>query len=254
MRCMHPARTPLLVRPEPPQHLDDRGAQSPDARNHRVYALDRSAPARDVYDSAEQTFFAIGLAASATLAELGAAGLADGTDRPESPHDAPRSVVEALGRVAALADMGAALIRQARMELGQPGGVNEDVVPRLRELVDGLEQRTRIDAELVQIGEPGRVPQQIAELLARTATAALARIEHISSATAVVLALKLDARSLTLTIQDDGVSGSTAGDDRAAHAELRRVATRVRRVGGVFVARAYAGGGFVVRVRLPRDP
>jgi PAS domain S-box-containing protein len=187
-------------------------------------------------DRAAQTFIAIGLVARAAL-----------NDMPDDIAAGPLAL--ALTQVAELAATGAGHLHQARFADVELAADGHEFVPTLRRLVRSFQHRTGIEAALVVTGDQGWLPNDVAEVLQAVGMHALAFVEHQSSASAVVLGLRISQRSVTLSIHDDGATGrATGGQIQLA---LRDVGLRVRRMGGTFVARPGREGGFLVRTRLP---
>jgi PAS domain S-box-containing protein len=74
---------------------------------------------------------------------------------------------------------------------------------KLGRLVRCFQQRTGIDADLVMTGRRGPLEAPVAETLHAAAEEALATVERRAQASAVLLGLRVTARSVTLCVQDD---------------------------------------------------
>jgi anti-sigma regulatory factor (Ser/Thr protein kinase) len=193
-------------------------------------------------DHALQTFFVIGLLARAALVEL-------------EPDHVNETVATALVQIMDVATAGREHLREAIFALGHAEIGESGVIDGLHALARAFQRRTGIDAEVLVTGDPRLIPVETIETLHHTAAEALANIEQHSQAGAVVLSLQVARRSVTLSVQDDGVGLTNPDLERIAssttHFGLRGVGMRVRRLGGTFVARPARDGGFVVRTRLP---
>jgi signal transduction histidine kinase len=212
------------------------------AQRDRLLDDERRRIARDLHDHVEQTFFAIGLAASVPR----------GKDAPAQPR-----VVhgEVLDRISGLAESGADQLRAAIFALTHAQVDGLGLVPALWNLVRTFQARTGVDSDLVLTGSQRRLPTEVAETLHGMAREALANVERHAHAGAVVLGLHMGSRAVTLTVQDDGAGASALVlrqiGSSAIHFGLRGIRERVRRLNGRFSARPGADGGFIVRARIP---
>src|SRR5262249_7431865 len=129
------------------------------------------------------------------------------------------------------------------------------LTPALWKLVRSFQQHTGIDTDLVLTGTQRPVPVGIAEALYATAREALTNVERHARAGAVVLGLHMSARTITLTVQDDGNGVPKDVLKRmgasAIHFGLRGLRERVRRLHGTFFSGSGPDGGFLVRARIP---
>jgi len=210
------------------------------AEREQLLADERQRIARELHDRVEQTFFTVGLTAGAALET---ANGADGTLR------------EALARVRRLSSQGAEQMREAIFALGRAEVHDRGLVQALWRLVRDFQRRTTLDSDLVLVGAERRLPPEAAETLYAVAREALANVEQHARASAAVITLRFASRSVTLTVQDDGIGASplvlrTLGAS-ATHFGLRGLNERVRRLGGTFTARPGDEGGLVVRARVP---
>jgi signal transduction histidine kinase len=209
--------------------------QLEDEQRLRLLESERTRIAQELYDHAEQAFFAIGLLASAALSEARA-------------NAAPAAATEVLARVSELALTGTQHLRDARNALNGADAVEREVVPALRQIVIAFQFRTGIEADLLLSSKPRRVPAEVAETIESIARTTLTYIEAVPRASAVVVRLKLDSRAIWLSIHDDG---ATSTRTRIVDSSMRELAKQVRRLGGAFSARAASEGGLLVRTRLP---
>ena len=213
------------------------------AERDRLLDDERRRIARELHDRVEQTFFSIGLAAGAAL-EPGA-------------EDSPERLRAALAGVRGLAAEGAEQLRGAIFALSHAEVGDRGLVQALWKLVRGFRQRSGVEADLMLAGRERRVPSEVAEVLHSVAREALANVERHAQASAVVLGLRFAPRTVTLTVQDDGIGASPLVlrglADSTTHFGLNGLQQRVHRLRGTFAARPGEDGGFVVRAQLPLD-
>jgi signal transduction histidine kinase len=190
----------------------------------------------------EQTFFAIGLTATAAL------------DGPQRSRPAP-PMSQALKQVGHLATVGAEQLRSAIFALNHAEFAGRGLMAAFWNLVRSFQNRTGIETDLVLTGAQRQVPAEVGEVLHAMAREALTNVERHSRAGAVVLRLHVAASSITLTIHDDGAGASPLVLKRiwnsATHYGLRNMRDRVRQLRGTLVAGPGPDGGFVVRARIP---
>jgi signal transduction histidine kinase len=209
----------------------------------RVRLLDdeRERIARELHDRVEQTFFSIGLSASALLASL-----------PASRAESLRSALEV---IRTSAQQGAEDLRAAIFPLTRAEVHDLELVQALWHLVREFQKRTGLEADLVESGIERRAPPEIAEVLHAVAREGLANVHQHARATAVVVSLRFEPDAVTLTVQDDGVGASalvlSTLTDSATRFGLNSCRDRVLRVGGSFSAEPGDDEGFVLRARIP---
>jgi signal transduction histidine kinase len=212
------------------------------ARSEWLRADERRRIARDLHDHVEQTFFAIGLTATAALEDASTSG-------------SQVRWAQALARVADLSNAGSEQLRNAIFALNDADLAAVGLVPALRKLVRSFQRRTGVETDLVFTGAQRQVPTEVAEVLHATAREALTNVERHARAGAVVLGLHLSARSISLTVHDDGAGASSLVLKRIAnsttHFGLRGLRERVRRLHGTFNSGPGPDGGFLVRARIP---
>ena len=205
---------------------------------------ERRRVARDLHDHVEQMFFAIALAAS------------DALEHPDA-NGSPAAWAETLARIGDLSNAGAEQLRAAIFALNHADVADRGLVPELWKLVRSFQQRTGLDTDLVLTGVQRQVPTEVAEALHATAREALTNVERHARASAVVLGMHITARSITLTVHDDGNGASHLVLKRIAnsttHFGLRSVRERVRSLHGTFSSGPGPDGGFVVRARIPLE-
>jgi signal transduction histidine kinase len=207
----------------------------------RLLDDERKRIARELHDRVEQAFFSIGLSVSALLADPRSA-LSDSTrDALAQTHMSANQGAE---------DLRAAIFALTRAEVHDLG-----LVRSLWQLVREFQQRTGVEADLVESGAERRAPPEIAEVLHAVAREGLANVEQHARATAVVLSLRFERDTLALTVQDDGVGApplvlSTLAES-ATRFGLSRLRDLVHSLGGTFTAGPGDEAGFVVRAVVP---
>jgi signal transduction histidine kinase len=198
--------------------------------------------ARDLHDTVQQIFFAIGLAARAGLDQR----------HPGMPAD--EQLVEALVSASELATSGAEQLRESIFALNNAEFATAGLVPALWKLVRTFQQRTNVETDLVLTGPQRPMPTNVAEALHAMARETLTNVERHSHATAVVLGLHFSQRVVTLTVHDDGEGASALVmkhiANSATHFGLRGLRERLRALHGTLVAGPGPDGGFVVRARV----
>ncbi len=217
------------------------------ARREWLRDDERRRIARELHDHAEQTFFAIGLTATAAL------------DSSELRSGAAPRLAQALTEVRQMAAAGAEQLRTAIFALNQnaefaaPG-----LVAALWKQIRAFQTRTGIEADLALSGARRRVPTEVAEVLHAVTCEALTNVERHAHARAVVLGLRVGQRSISLSVQDDGTGGSPLMlkhlSNSATRFGLRGMRDRVKGLRGTLLAGPGPDGGFLVRVRIPLRP
>jgi len=207
----------------------------------RLLDDERRRIARELHDRVEQTFFSIGLSVNALLANPLASLL-------EPTRDA-------VGQIGNSANQGAEDLRAAIFALTRAEVHDLGLVRALWQLVREFQERTGVEADLVESGVERREPPEIAEVLHAVAREGLANVERHARATAVVVSLDFEPDAVTLTVQDDGVGASalvlSALEASVTRFGLNGSRDRVLRLGGAFTAEPGDDEGFVVRARLP---
>jgi signal transduction histidine kinase len=198
--------------------------------------------ARELHDHVEQTFFAIGLTATAALAG-------------EQRARAAPPLSQTLTQIGQLATAGAEQLRAAIFALNHAEFAGRGLIAALWKLVRSFQNRTGIETDLVLSGTQRQVPTEIAEVLHAMAREALANVERHARAGAVVLTLHIAPRSITLRVHDDGIGASPLVlkqiSNSATHFGLRGMRDRVKRLHGTLMAGPGPDGGFLVRARIP---
>jgi signal transduction histidine kinase len=206
----------------------------------KLIADERERIARELHDRVEQAFFGIGLNVNALLA---------------GPSASPAETFQALMTVRRSASQGAEDLRAAIFALSRAEVHDLGLVQALWQLVREFQNRTNLEADLVESGAERRAPPEIAEVLHAVAREGLANVEQHARASAVVVSLRFEPEAVTLTVQDDGVGASplvmSTLADSATRFGLTSLRERVMRLGGSFTAQSGEEGGFIVRAHVP---
>ena len=222
--------------------LEEERGQLDAAQSEWLRDDERRRIARDLHDMVEQTFFAIGLTATAAL-----------DSRSGEPTTA--DLRDVLRRTAELSTMGAEHLRGAIFGLKQPDYSALRLVPLLRNLLHSFQQRTGVETDLVLSGTESPISREFSETLHAITREALANVERHAHARSVVVTLQMAPRSVRLTVHDDGTGASKLVLKRlgssALHFGLAGLRERVRQLHGSFTAGPGPDGGFLVRARLP---
>ena len=96
-------------------------------------------------------------------------------------------------------------------------------------------------------GLDGRLPQSVETALYFTVAEALTNVAKYADATRVRVSVALEDGHATAEIADDGSGGAVA----AGGSGLRGLADRLEAIGGTLDVESPAGGGTVVRARVP---
>jgi PAS domain S-box-containing protein len=96
----------------------------------------------------------------------------------------------------------------------------------------------------------GRLPQSAETALYFTVAEALTNVAKYADATRVRVSVAVEDAHATAEIADDGCGGAVASDGSG----LRGLADRLEAIGGSFELESPAGGGTVVRARVPLAP
>lgn len=202
---------------------------------------ERKRIARELHDRVEQTFFSIGLSVSALLAN--------------PMVSLVESMRDALEELRSSAKQGAEELRAAIFALTRAEVHDLELVGVLWHLVREFQEKTGVEADLAESGAERRAPPEIADVLHAVAREGLANVEQHARATAVVVSLRFESETATLTVQDDGVGApplvlSTLADS-ATRFGLSGLREQVERLGGTFTTERGDDGGFVLRARVP---
>lgn len=121
-----------------------------------------------------------------------------------------------------------------------------------RRLADGFAQRTGIAVRVEVDDIPANIPNVIGGSLFRIAQEALANILRHSHASHATVSLGADARSLCLTIDDNGLGISSGSLEAKSGVGLWSMRQRARQLGGQFAIRRLREGTRV-QVTIPAN-
>lgn len=202
---------------------------------------ERERLAMDLHDTVAQIFFSIGMEAE-RLREV-----------------VPASHQDRVDYLCELASRGAARVRSAIAELHDRGGLPGDanIYRQLSALIEEFKSRSGVEAGLVVTGPVHRVPDPVRDLIYRAAREALTNVAKHARASMAVVNLAIDADTVTLTVQDNGVGlkpGALDGADGAPRFGIATVRRLAERLGGSAEIRNGIEGGCLVRVWAPLNP
>ncbi len=214
-----------------------RRAEQAEADAHRRVAEERLRIARDLHDVLAHTV-------SAMVVQAGVA--ADRVERdPEGTRAALRSIREA-GRQA----MGEVQATVAVLRSSDDVAANTMPAPRIdriAELADAARGRgLAVELDITLSGRP--LPELVELTVYRVVQESLTNVGRHARASAVVIAIREEARSLTVEVRDDG-HGTDQPDENGFG--LRGMAERVESIGGELWHGGDTDGGWVVRVSMP---
>jgi len=164
---------------------------------------------------------------------------------------------EAIDECVTLTEQSIAEIRTLSYLLHPPMIEEAGLLPSLRWLVRGFEQRSGIAATLDAPSEFGRLPLELETAVFRIVQEALTNIQRHSGSTIAKIHVDRDAQSLHLIVEDEG--RGMAGEHRDEPNALRGLGIagmheRVRELGGqIEIQSRDRGTRVVVRLPLPED-
>ena len=203
-------------------------------------AAERAAIARELHDVVAHHM-------SVMVVQAGAARTVSASD-PAGTAEALRQI-EASGRTG-LAEM-RRLLGILKAEGDGDGRTPQPGLADLGELLDSM-RATGLAVEAVVEGSPRPLPPGVDLSAYRIIQEALTNaLRHAGGASARVV-VRYEPDALELEIADDG-PGSPDGSEAPAGHGLIGMRERVQLFGGQFEAGPRPGGGFLVRVRLPRE-
>jgi len=197
----------------------------------RASEEERARLAGDVHDDSVQAMTAVGMRLETLKRRL-----AD-PDRVAEVDQLQTTVSDAVSR-----------LRHLLFELRPPALDQHGVAAALRELLDRLDVRSRLDASGFE--EP---PDELRTILYRVAQESLANVRKHAAASSVTVALESDPGGWRVRITDDGVgfAPDVAGAD-PTHMGLASMRERAEMGGGSCSVTSAAGAGTIVEVFLPR--
>jgi signal transduction histidine kinase len=168
------------------------------------------------------------------------------------PADAPDACADALRQArACLADITEACHRIVE-DLHEPA-FDLGVGLAIEQWIAGFSKQTTIPVNFNQSVEIplDRLPRDIAIALYRVMQEALSNAARHAQATHVSVSIALDAQSVTLTVEDDGVGITPMARRKTGRFGLSGMRSRCDALGGSLRIAAARTGGTSVRARLP---
>jgi PAS domain S-box-containing protein len=197
----------------------------------RASEEERARLAGDVHDDSVQAMTAVGMRLETLKRRL------DDNDRVLEVDQLQTTVSDAVSR-----------LRRLLFELRPPALDQHGVAAALRELLDRLDVRSRLDASGFE--EP---PDELRTILYRVAQESLANIRKHAAASSVTVALESDPHGWRVRVTDDGV-GFTPNDGGSdpTHMGLASMRERAEMGAGTCSVTSSPGAGTTVEVFLPR--
>jgi PAS domain S-box-containing protein len=197
----------------------------------RASEEERARLAGDVHDDSVQAMTAVGMRLETLKRRL------DDHDRVLEVDQLQTTVSDAVSR-----------LRRLLFELRPPALDQHGVAAALRELLDRLDVRSRLDASGFE--EP---PDELRTILYRVAQESLANVRKHAAASSVTVALESDPTGWRVRVTDDG-AGFTPDDDRSdpTHMGLASMRERAEMGAGTCSVTSSPGAGTTVEVFLPR--
>lgn len=197
----------------------------------RASEEERARLAGDVHDDSVQAMAAVGMRLETLKRRL------EDNDRVLEVDQLQTTVSDAVSR-----------LRRLLFELRPPALDQHGVAAALRELLDRLDVRSRLDASGFE--EP---PDELRTILYRIAQESLANIRKHASAASVTVALESDVTGWRVRVTDDGV-GFTPDDGGSdpTHMGMASMRERAEMGDGTCSVTSTPGEGTTVEVFLPR--
>lgn len=199
----------------------------------RASEEERARLAGGVHDDSVQAMAAVGMRLETLKRRL------EDADRVAEVDQLQTTVSDAVSR-----------LRHLLFELRPPALDQHGAAAALRELLDRLEIRSRLEAKGFE--EP---PDELRTILYRVAQESLANVRKHAAASSVTVTLESDARGWRVRVTDDGVG--FAPDDAGAdptHMGLASMRERAEMGAGSCSVTSAPGMGTTVEVFLPRSP
>jgi PAS domain S-box-containing protein len=197
----------------------------------RASEEERARLAGDVHDDSVQAMTAVGMRLETLKRRL------SDPDRAAEVDQLQTTVSDAVSR-----------LRHLLFELRPPALDQHGVAAALRELVDRLDIRSRLDASGFE--EP---PDELRTILYRVAQESLANVRKHAAASTVTVTLESDSGGWRVRIADDGVGfAPDVAEPDPTHMGLASMRERAEMGGGSCSVRSAPGAGTTVEVFLPR--
>lgn len=205
--------------------------------------------ARELHDDLGQQLTALKMDLTALTA--------DDAPRTHDPSDALDAVRARALAMREAVDHAIGSVR--RLAAGLRPAVLDDLglLPALEWLVDDFRQRSRLSIGMATNAEDVMFNDAASTAIFRIVQEALTNVvRHAHRATAVDVALICTTTMCDVSIRDNGTgieASPDAKEGRPSPSGLAGIRDRVRRLGGSVVIGSEAGGGFAIRLSVPRD-
>ena len=198
-------------------------------------AEERTRIAREIHDTLAQGLTAIGLDIEGALLHLA---------------DSPGRARERLERALATARGSLEEARRSVLDLRATPLAGRPLADALAALGRTFTSETGVRLD-VRAEDGGALPLRVEAELYRIAQEALANVRRHARATQVEITLRATARSVVLSVRDDGV-GFAPGRTEAGHHGVLGMRERARLLGGGLRVNSRPGRGTTVTARVPR--
>ncbi|HFQ94375.1 MAG TPA: sensor histidine kinase, partial [Anaerolineae bacterium] len=200
-------------------------------------AAERSRLARDLHDAVSQTLFSASLIAEA-LPRLWEKNPAEGRRRLEELRELTRG---------ALAEMRALLLELRPLTLTE-----FSLEELLRQLAEAAVGRSRLQVDVVAVGEARPLPPNVQVAFYRIAQESLHNVGKHAGANQVTLRLDFQPEAVNLTVEDDG-RGFDAQDTPPDSFGLNIMRERAAKISADFHIESEIGQGTRVMITWPVD-
>jgi PAS domain S-box-containing protein len=210
-----------------------------DAQRTFAAIEERQRLARELHDSASQTFYSIGLGAHAAVILI------------ERDNDTA-AAAEAMRYIIGLTEAGLADMRALIFDLRPDSLEVEGLAAALQKQAAAMRARNMIAVDIDLCQEP-ETSLHTKEALYRIAQEALHNIARHAHAAHVTIRLSAEKGMLELEVTDDG-KGFDTNASRVGHMGLNSMAERAAELGGALQIESEIGHGSRIRTRIPIRP
>jgi len=200
----------------------------------QAVSQERTRLGRELHDSVSQTLYGIGLGAQSAL---------------EALNSDPAEAAESIGYILKLASGGLTEMRALLYKLRPESLAVEGLVEALRKHVSSLAERHKIALQL-HLGEEPNIDLTSKHAVYRVAMEAVHNAIKHAQAGCLSISLRQQARSLSLTIKDDG-HGFDPEKNYSGHHGLDSMQERILSLGGNLTLQSQLDVGTTVRATIP---
>jgi signal transduction histidine kinase len=142
-------------------------------------------------------------------------------------------------------------LRRSLANLRSPGLGERRLTDALRDCCEKVSARAAIKITQALDRRADELPERLREVLWRVGHEGLANVERHSHAKSAAISLGVEARSVCLRVQDDGIGLSDGQENKPGHYGLRGARERIEGLGGKLVVARGGTRGTVIEVSLP---